>query len=334
MSSPQFTALTASEIGYLWTGYTINEMSTWFLDVFHHHASDPDIKELYIYTLQINHEIVCKRKELLSSNGFPIPTGFATSDSNKAAPALYSDQFLLHYLQVGALLGLEFHSKALASGARSDVRSYFEECMNASVQLSQRVMDLLLSKGMYWRPPTLPIPAAQEKMQKPSYLNGWLGDTRPLNSMEIANLYASLRILSFTETLSMGFAQIAETQAVKELLLEGSSSAKQQFRELAQLLDKDSLPSPPTYIGEITDTKQKLFSDRIMVSHIAGVYGSILTQYGYSLGSVMKHDLLSSYTALIGKAGTFSEKLTKFMINQEWLEKVPGAVDRQALVFG
>lgn len=43
----------------------------------------------------------------------------------------------------------------------------------------------------------------------------------------------------------------------------------------------------------------------------------------------MRHDLVKEYTMHISKAGTFTEKITRFLIEKVWLEKVPGAIIRR-----
>ncbi len=332
MSDPESIDLTVSEIGYLWSGYTINEMSRWYLMIFQQRVSDLDIKYLYSDALEITNELIRRREHYLSKGDFPIPLGFSESDINKQAPALFSDRFILQYLYVGAQLGLSFHARALATSTRSDVGDYMAECLIEAAQLSRRIIDLLLRKGLYWRGPTIPSPKTQEVMHEQSYLNGWLGNTRPLNSIEIANLYSTMELLALIEALCVGFAQTAEIDDVKEILLQGSSVAEDQYSQLAQLLNNDSLPIPPTYIGEVTDCKERIFSDRLMVSHIGGLFGSLITLSGSSLGCVMEHDLIMIYTELHVKTGGYAEKITKFMINQEWLEKIPGAIEREELI--
>ncbi len=332
MNHPKSIELTVSEIGYLWCGYTINEMSRWFLTIFEQKVSDPEIKAVCTYALSIATELIKKRENYLLEAGFPIPLGFSDSDINKQAPPLFTDKFILHYLDVGAKLGLTFHSNALATSTRADVRDYMADCLHVTVQLHNRIVDLLLTKGMYWRTPPLPSPDTQEKMKKISYLNGWFGDTRPSNSMEIANLYATMELLTIIEALSIGFAQTSEVAKVREMIQQGYKVAENQFNLLAQILTKDKLPVPPTYIGEVTDSNVSSFSDRLMISHIAGIFGSLITLTGSSQGSVMEHDLILAYSALNLEAGGFAQKNTKYMIEQEWLEKVPGAVDRATLI--
>jgi hypothetical protein len=329
MSDTNSISLTSSELGYLWTGYSINEMSTWYLSVFREQSKDEEIKNLYDFALQSTTDMLFTRKEILTNEGYPIPVGFSETDIDESTPPLFSDRFMLYYLHKATRLGLEFHSRSLALATRVDVRKHHNDCLTSAIHLNERVVDLLLTKGIYWRTPALPTPSFPEDIQKTSYLNGWFGVTRPMNSMEIANLYSILDLLIMMETLFIGFAQTSHLEEIIELFLEGVKVVKKQYKILAEFLKEDELPIPPAYPAEITDSKKRVFSDRIMVSHMAGLFGSLLSQYGFSLGSVMKHDLLSAYTTQIGKAGVISEKVTRLLIEKGWLEKVPGAISRK-----
>jgi hypothetical protein len=328
MSEPKSIPLTATELGYLWTGYSINEMSKWYLTIFREHSKDTDMKEIFNLALQDTSKMLNVRREFLSIEGYPIPEGFSKTDINENSPPLFSDRFMVYYLHKATRLGLEFHSRSLALSTRVDIRKYQEDCLQSCIQLNKRLVDLLLTKGIFWRTPSLPAPTSPENIQKNSYLNGWVGDTRPLNSMEIANFYSIMDLLVMMETLFTGFAQTSESEEVVKLLQKGLTVVKKQLDALVEVIKKDELPIPPSYVSEITDSKKRLFSERIMICHMAGLFGALISQYGFSLGSVMKHDLLAAYSAQIGKAGIFSEKVTKFLIEKEWLEKVPGAIRR------
>lgn len=317
--------LTSSELGYLWTGYSINEMSKWYLTVFRAQAQDEEIKNLYTYALESANEILIERKKLLNNDGYPNAIGFSETDIDVTSPTLFSDRFLLYYLHNGTRLGLEFHARSLASATRGDIRKYHSNCVISTIQLHERVVDMLLNKGLYWRTPTLPTPTTPEYIQKPTYLNGWYGDNRPINSMELANLYQIMDHLMIIETMCRGFSQTSDADDIVELFQKGIKVAKKQYHALGELLEKDALPIAPSLSAEITDSKKRVLSDRIMVTHVAGLFGSLLSQYGFSLGAAMKHDLVTTYSAQFAKAGAFSEKITRFLIENEWLEKVPGA---------
>lgn len=325
MRSPREMPLTAAELGYLWTGYSINEMSKWYLILFRAQAQDEEIKDLYTYALESANEILIERKKLLTNDGYPNVIGFSETDIDEIAPTLFSDRFLLYYLHNGTRLGLEFHARSLASATRVDIRNYHSNCVVSTIQLHKRVVDMLLDKGLYWRTPTLPAPTSPEYIQKSTYLNGWQGDKRPINSMELANLYQIMDHLMILETMCRGFSQASDADEIVALFLKGVKVAKNQYHALGELLEKDALPIAPSLSAEITDSKKRVLSDRIMVMHLAGLLGSLLSQYGFSLGAAMKHDLVTTYSAQVAKAGAFSEKITRFLIEKEWLEKVPGA---------
>lgn len=255
--------------------------------------------------------------------------GFSEKDINTDAEQLYSDRFLLYYLHVGAQVGLEFHARAVAMATREDVRNYLKDCLESSTRLSDKVTTLSLNKGLYWRTPTLPAPTSPEHIQKASYLNGWFGDVRPLNSMELANLYEIIGLLIMIETLCIGFARTTDCEEVSQICKKAADISKKLFDDLVGFLKEDNLPTPPSYSAEMTDTKDRVFSDQIMIAHVAGLFGSLLSQYGFSIGSIMKHDLLTAYTTHISRAGAFTEKVSRFMIDKEWLEKVPGVINRE-----
>ena len=329
MSNHESVPLTSSELGYLWTGYAINEMSKWFLTVFQAQAKDEDVKAVYSYALEISSEILSSRGDLLNNDGYPLPKGFSQKDINLDSLPLFSDRFLLHYLHIGARVGLVFHSRSLALATRLDVRKYHNDCLQTAIQLNDKIVDIMLKKGIYWRSPHLPAPEQPEKIQKTSYLQGWFGDIRALNSIEIANLYLIIDMLTMIETLCMGFAQTAKSEEISDLFNKGLHVIEDHYNDLVELLKKDDLPIPPSFKTELTASKERIFSDRIMLCHMAGLFGSLLSQYGFSIGSVMKHDLVKTYSALIIKGGFFTEIMARTLINNEWLEKVPGVISRE-----
>lgn len=321
--------ITSSELGYLWTGYTINEMSKWYLTIFAEHAKDQDVKSVLCLALNISNDLLEKGSTFLSKEGYPLPLGFNQEDIDINATPLFTDRFILFYMLVSSRLGLAFHSKSLALSTREDIRAHHIDCLQVTIQLHTKISDTALNKGLYWRTPTLPAPLHPEKVQKASYLNGWLGDTRPLNSMEMANLYSILELLIVINTICTGFSQTTTSNDLKNVFIQGSVIAKDQFYELAEALKKDDLPLPPTSSTEITTSNNRVFSDRIMLCHVAGLFGSLISQSGFSLGAVMAHNLVTIYSKLIAVSGKYSEKITKILIEKKSLEKVPGAVSRK-----
>lgn len=159
------------------------------------------------------------------------------------------------------------------------MRNYSINCLNSSIQLYDRTVAILLNKGIYWRPPTLPSSEVAESIQKPSYLNGWFGDTRPFNSIELANMYEIIDFLIVMEALCIGFAQTSDMDEAVELFQEGTTIIRKQYSRLFDILKENELPVPSTNSTEVLDSKERVFSDRIMVCHLAGLFGSLISQY-------------------------------------------------------
>jgi hypothetical protein len=325
MNNSESIPLTSSELGYLWTGYAINEMSKWFLILFREHAKDAEIKDVYNFALETANEILSTRQKMLTTDCCPIPVGFSEKDINIGAPAIFSDQFLLFYLYKASQLGLLFHTRSLALATRNDIRNYHTKCLQSTILLIDKTIELMKKQGLLWRTPHLATPTYPEKIQKTSYLSGWFGDTRQLNSLEIANLYHILEILIMIKTICKGFSQTAKSDEIRDLIKKGMQVIEDHYQNIVEILNKSELPIPPSYKGETTDSTENTFSDHIMLCHLAGMFGSLLSEYGFSLGAAMKHDLVNTFTMLIAKGGLFSEKATKVLIKKEWLEKVPGA---------
>ncbi len=326
--SPQ---MTVTELGYLWAGLSINDLSARILPTFAKQVRDEELRALYSLAQQTAENLIDSRRAILQAAEYPAPSGFTAADAYADAPRLFTDRFLIDYLRIGAQLGVIFHARSLSLAVRADIRRHTDECVQTSSVLLQRIMDAMLEKGLFWRTPSLPALESPERIRKPSFLNGWFGDKRSLNSMELANLYESLEYLGITEALCLGFAQTAESDEIRRFMKDGREIAHELMGKLGEYLDKEQLPLPPGYAAEVTDATRPVFSDRLAACHIAGMFGAVITQFGRSLGSVMRNDIAAGYLAAITRAGAYTESLTKELIAREWLAKPPGAIERDAL---
>ncbi|AEI39516.1 DUF3231 family protein [Paenibacillus mucilaginosus] len=331
MSTPT-PRLTGSEIGYLWTGYMIDDMSQCVLGVFEQQAGDPDVLRSIALALNLARSNNQERTALLTGEGFPLPRGFAESDCAASLPALFGERFFLYYLLLGARLGLHFYAESLSVSIRQDVRSFCAERLSAASRLYGEILDTMLSKGLYIRPPVIPVPEAPEQIQKPSFLQGWFGDTRPLHSVEIANVYKGMELAGLIHAVCTAFAQTMERKDLQSLCTQGAQTAVEHLERLGGLLERDDLPLPPSLLSDVSGSQTPLFSERLMLCHISGLFGSLITHYGQALGSAMKHDVVAAFLALIAGAGNYTEDVTEALIRNEWLEKTPGALDRESLL--
>lgn len=186
--------LTSSEIGELWTTYIYGSMSKCVLSYFLSKCNDNDIRLLIEGNLNLtvkNLEIIT---EIFNSVDFPIPIGFTDEDVNLNAKKLYSDTFMLHYMKHKTKFEMITHTSSLALSARSDVREFFNHCIKSKLEFCNMIDDTLLSKGLFIRSPYISTPEQVEFVKKQSFLSGFFGDKRPINTREIGYLYFNIRL--------------------------------------------------------------------------------------------------------------------------------------------
>lgn len=323
--------LTSSEIAHLWSGYMGDSMAVRVLSYFLNKVEDSEIKPHLEYALHLAKTHVETISELFRSEDFPVPQGFSDEDVNVNARRLYSDSFFLNYLKETAKQGLPLYAVSLSVSAREDVREYFSACIASSAELYNRAAALMLSKGIYIRAPYLPNPEQAEFIQKEGFLNGIFGDKRPLSSMEISHLYANINTNTLGKALIYGFAQTARNEKVRQYFLRGKDISHKQIEVLSSVLRDEDLPSPMTWDSDVLDSTDPPFSDKLMMFHITGLSAGGLLNLGTALAFAMRRDLASMYIRLIGEIGTYSDDGAELAIDHEWMEKMPGTVDRRVL---
>ncbi|WP_445661507.1 DUF3231 family protein [Bacillus sp. FSL K6-3431] len=65
----------------------------------------------------------------------------------------------------------------------------------------------------------MPTPEQVDFVKKQPFLNGWLGDRRPLLGIEIANLVYKAERNTLGEALITGFSQVVKSKEVRQFML-------------------------------------------------------------------------------------------------------------------
>jgi hypothetical protein len=190
----------------------------------------------------------------------------------------------------------------------------------------------MLSKGIFEKPPYIPVPDKIDFVKKQSFLSGFLGEKRPLNASEINRLYLNHQRNSLGNAFIMGLAQSTKTKEVKEYLIRGKELAEKHIRVTESFLEKENLPVPSTLKGEVTDSTQKVFSDKLIVYHVTTLDALGLASNGITLSRVMRRDVALAITRLMSEVALYAEDGFNLMIENEWFERIPEAVDRKELI--
>ncbi|UOR13112.1 DUF3231 family protein [Halobacillus amylolyticus] len=325
------TRLTSAEISQIWGSYQNDTLTVCVLRYFLAHVEDDDIRRLLQYNLEVAESHVHKLTTMCKNENFPVPVGFTEDDVHVDAPRLFSDTFMLFYAQQIGKLGMNAHSVSTALSARPDIHAYFFECLKEYGDLHEKANHLLLSKGLYVRPPYIPYPEQVDFVSNRDFLTGWFGDRRPLTSLEITNLYDNIQRNSLGVAVLMGFSQVARSKKVTQYMRRGKKIAAKHVEVFGSILTEDDIPSAVTWDSEVTRSTTAPFSDKLMMFHVTALIAIGIGYYGTSMSTSMRRDIPLKYTRLTAEIAKYSEDGAKLMIDNGWLENPPQSPDRDKL---
>ncbi|MEN2768047.1 DUF3231 family protein [Ornithinibacillus xuwenensis] len=335
MNVEHHARLSATEITQLWSAYMNDSMAICVLTYMDNIVEDEGVKEIVNYGLKLSESHKEKLKAFFNMEKYPIPVGFhLNEDVDVNAERLYSDTYILNFMRDMAQVGMNNYSMATSLAAREDVYNYFSACFVESNKLHRMAKDLMLSKGVYVRSPNLPIPSKVDFVKKQSFLTGWFGERRPLTGMEISNLYANMQRNVLGVAALISFSQVAKSKEVRQFMQRGKEIAEKHVEVLGSILRENELPAPMSWNAEITENTSFVFSDKLMMFQITALVGIGIGNYGLSLATSHRRDLVAQYTRLTTEIMKYSEDGANIMISNGWLEEPPRESDRQELADG
>lgn len=323
--------LSAPEIANLWTQYLRETMAVCIAKFALRHMKDQEIRLIYEHSLGLSEKHINHIAEIFKESNFPIPLGFSDKDVNFEAPPLFSDNLWLEYLHDMVTHGLSGYSIAFSTSVRSDIRKFYYQCNINAMDIYDQSLDLLMTKGLYVRPPSISIPEKIEFINDTNYVNGWLGGRRPLNAIEINNTYFNLKKSILAKALLLGFSQVATNKEVKQFLLKAIYTVQKHLSIFSTSLHQDHLPSPPMWDTEVTSSTISPFSDKLIMYHTGFVFNMGMAYYGVALASSFRRDLAVQCEEAIIRDIKNQDTWTEIMIKKGWFEQPPQAVDRKAL---
>lgn len=332
MQMDQNIDLTSSELSQIWGAYMGASLASKVLRYFHAKVEDNEIRPVIQDALTLTESHLIKLRTIFEKENKPLPIGFTDQDVNVDAPRLYTDNYFLQYIFQMSALGLSAFQMSVTLSTREDIYLFFSEGLREYNQLHQKTMLVLLSKGLYTRPPYIPTPNEVDFVKKQSFLTGWFGERRPLLAIEIANLFANIERNSLGIATLTGFSQVAKSREVKKYLIRGIEIAEKHANIFSSVLKDSQVPTPMGSDAMATDSAQIApFSDKLMLFHTTGLITLGIGFYGISISSNVRKDLATHYARLSAEIGLYSEDGANIMIDNEWLEEPPRMVDRAEL---
>ncbi|MGG1674528.1 DUF3231 family protein [Neobacillus sp. NRS-1170] len=110
-----------------------------------------------------------------------------------------------------------------------------------------------MSRGLLERPPTIVLPEKIEFAEKQSFLTGWFGERRPLNTIEISSLYFNLQKTILTKDLALGFSQTSKSKEIRRFMEEVVKLAAEHIEIFTTILHEDFISSAIARDGKLAE---------------------------------------------------------------------------------
>lgn len=321
--------LTSAEIATLWRTYIHNTAIRCFYKHFLQHLQDDEIKSIIEEVVVLVETVIGKIEMILQKENFPIPKGFSDKDIDSSAPPLFTDLYALSFLYRGGQVIIPYYANALTKVTRIDLYNFFAECQYSETELHKKALNLMLSKGLNDRPPSIEYPKNVEFIEhQPSLLNTWLGDKRPLNTIEITELFIGMERNAIGLILLMGLIQVTKDKEIKDHLLKGKKLAEKKMDIYDKLLrENDHFIGFPLSM-EVTNSTISPFSERLILFIISAISQISVSTLGDSLSVSMRKDLTAQFSLLIVDVMKYGNEGLKLMIERGWMEQPPQPIDR------
>jgi hypothetical protein len=323
--------LTSTEVASLWTSYQNDTMAICVIKYMLAKVEDNEIRPVFEYALELATTHIETISGIFKEEKHPIPYGFTDEDVDVSAPRLFSDAYWLMYLHEMTIHGLTGYAVALTTSTRSDIRDYYTKCNSSSTRLFNKTIDVLLSKGIFMRPPYISRPDKAEFVKKQSFLNGWFADRRPLNSIEISNIFFNLKKDLASRAFQIGLSQVTKSKDVTDFMVRGTDITYKHIEVFSSILHENDLLSPYRWESEVTNSTTSPFSDKLMMFHALLLINTAVGFYGAGMAVCMRRDIGLQYQRIITETQLLAEDGAEIMISNGWMEQVPQADDRKKL---
>ncbi|QQZ08694.1 DUF3231 family protein [Heyndrickxia vini] len=326
--------LTSAEIACIWTAYMQDSMSKCILGYFLKHLEDEEIRSVVKYSYDLAASHIEKLTALFKEEKLPIPTGFSfENDVNLNAPRLYTDMFILTYIENMAKFGLIGYGGFIAMSARKDIRTYFREGLQEVSDLYEKGMDVSLSKGLFVRAPYISYPTSSDFVDTHKYLSGFslFSSQRPLNVIEISHLYTNIQTNLMGAKLAISFAQISPRKEIQQWMLRGKDISEKHIQVFTKALLNNDIQPPVSSDISITDSTTPPFSDKLTLFHMGLLSAAGTGNYATAAAASQRSDLILNYERLSFEIAQYAKDGADLMIKHAWLEQPPGTKDKTQL---
>lgn len=332
MVGSHVVGLSSTEISALWTSYISDSLAVCLSKYLLNITEDDEIKPLIEQSFILSQSHLETIQHIFEKEKFPIPIGFKETDVTVTAPPLFFDTFPLSYVYAMSRIGLNKYATLLSNTAREDVRNYYTQCLESTTELYNKSVTLMLTKGIYDRPPMIPYPEHAAFIQKKeNFLSKWFGPQRMLNVMEISEMFFNIERNYFGLILLTSFIQVVKDEEIKRLLIKGKELSIDQIKFINDKLMQDDMLGSIMVNTEVTRSTVSPFSDKLILNLLNVLNSSALIYIGNALSVTTRLDLTAEYAKIITKIMNLGKDVTDLLIEREWLEEPPLVPNRKEL---
>lgn len=325
-----FIELTANEVSNLWSSFLMNSMEQRLFQYFFASTEDSEMKQVIGQMLNQSQKNINELQEILAKENLTVPIGFTDEDVRVDAPKVFSDTFIMHFCFDLTHLSMSTYPVALSDCTRNDVRDHFQVNISFSLRIQNEIVDLMLSKGIYLKPPQVAIDGKVEIADNFFYLNGFFGASRPLNAPEIANLSRIIHRAQFSKMVFVTFSKLAQTNELKHHFAKGRDGIEKVLDSLQEVLEKENIPISSSGDYQISNVEMSPFSDKLMLFFVNTCLGIFcFAMISQAMTSSLRTDITSKLSKISDDMKKFYGLGLLLAIKEKWFEQPPQAVDRK-----
>lgn len=325
-----FLKLTATEVSNIWSSFLMSSMQQRLFEYFLVSTEDSHIKHIVEKMLIQSEKNLDELNDIFNKENLSVPLGFTDEDVSVDVTKVFSDIFILNFCFDLTHLAMSTYPIALSDCPRSDIRNHFQGNITFSVNIQNEIVDLMLSKGVYLKPPQVAIDSEVEYAKNFMYLNGFIGSSRPLNAAEIANLSRIIYRGQFSKMTFVTFSKLAQKKDLKQHFGKGRDGIEKVLHSLQEVLEEENIPISASGDYQISNIEISPFSDKLMLFFANTCLGIFcFTMVNQAMTSSLRTDIVAKLDKISDDMKKFYGMGLLLAIKEKWFEQPPQAVDRK-----
>ncbi|MGV3463672.1 MAG: DUF3231 family protein [Heyndrickxia sp.] len=312
--------MNVNELGFLWYLQSSSNMINLLLKYLSETSEDTDLRNISNEIYEISTYQEQEATQLLSEEGYKDTPFFKKDEIYNSTTKLFSDQLIIEILKHITSNGLRALAGQYVDLTDYKVKNFYQKLLNDVIQIDFSLLKLLHDKDLLQNN-SFSYKKADERVGKLFKVAST--QQRPLNAVELANIFSSLQCNNVGVALCIGFSEVVEDMDTKKFILEGKKLAFYQSASLSDIYRENGIPTITGLEAHVNKVKESPFSDKLMANLIMFLNPVSITNLQNAVVSSYKKDHIDSLKELIKMIENYSEKGLKLLIRKNWFNEPP-----------